>query len=430
MSIEAQQSPPPRQCSVQQYPANNYSDDANLVALDQIIFDGIFREVSSRGVRELLLHAQLHMSEGNWCTAKSLCRQALDRCSNELDRRKLRLVLTEMDLYQDRAVHELLDANRKLDWVDIGRRPVEKLFESHHDMPQSIFFIRHENSGVSRHHDDVGCSVRFTVGRRLLSHQYRAGKIGELHCSLITPTMLLGTLEDQRVREDGVVIYYRPFLPAEKLLIMHRLLEESNMADFELVYPFPVLHPVSREELCCPTDGWQISEELAEQLEEGEEILRECSREFLRSLKKTGLRLFDPACCNGIFLEDMKRAVADAYTVGQDLSSNMVRYARSRLDEVHCGDCRQPAIADNSVDVVFCRFLNSEVVKTADVMELLLPPSRCVKVGGHLVIFGHTPVLLSAADLRQLNGWKLLSCVAGSARWNGIFQFYVCQRIS
>lgn len=51
----------------------------------------------------------------------------------------------------------------------------------------------------------------------------------------------------------------------------------------------------------------------------------------------------------------MKRAVADAYTVGQDLSSNMVRYARSRLDEVHCGDCRQPAIADNSVDVVFCR---------------------------------------------------------------------------
>ena len=75
------------------------------------------------------------------------------------------------------------------------------------------------------------------------------------------------------------------------------------------------------------------------------------------------------------------------------------------------------------------RFLNSEIVKTADVMDLLLPPSRCVKVGGYLVIFGHTPVLLSAAELRVMSGWELVQSVAGGARWNGLFQYYVCRRL-
>ena len=82
--------------------------------------------------------------------------------------------------------------------------------------------------------------------------------------------MILGPLEDQRMREDGVVVYFRPLKSEEKLLFMKRLLEEQTLRMIEVVFPFPVLHPESRQELSCPCDGWQISETLAEQLEEGE----------------------------------------------------------------------------------------------------------------------------------------------------------------
>ena len=51
----------------------------------------------------------------------------------------------------------------------------------------------------------------------------------------------------------------------------------------------------------------------------------------------------------------MKAALPCCYTIGQDLSANMVAYAARRLDEVHCGDCRVPAVDQASVDVVFCR---------------------------------------------------------------------------
>ena len=86
-----------------------------------------------------------------------------------------------------------------------------------------------------------------------------------------------------------------------------------------------------------------------------QEILREYSRQFLLSLGQPDLHLYDPACSNGVFLQAMKVALPRCRTIGQDLSPNMVAYAARRLDEVHCGDCRIPAVGQASVDVVFCR---------------------------------------------------------------------------
>ena len=97
-------------------------------------------------------------------------------------------------------------------------------------------------------------------------------------------------------------------------------------------------------------------------------------------------------------------------------------------DELEASRILCPQIPEASCDVCFVRFLNSEVVKVAGAMSILTPLSRTVKVGGHLVIFGHTPVLLSAADLRRMHGWKLLQCLGGGAKWGGVFQFYVVRR--
>ena len=80
--------------------------------------------------------------------------------------------------------------------------------------------------------------------------------------------MLLGTLEDQRLREDGLVVYFRPFSDNEKLYVMGRMM--GTLTEGELVFPFPVLQPGTLKELSCPPDGWEIDEPLAEQLGEGE----------------------------------------------------------------------------------------------------------------------------------------------------------------
>lgn len=148
------------------------------------LFEGVFREVSLPDVRELLLHGRVYMSEGDWCTARSVCQQALQRCNgNAKDARTIRLLLKEISLFQQRSIHDLEAPAGTLDWRDIQQRPVEKVFESHHDMPQSLFFIRHEEHVPDmRSEGGVRSSVGFTVGRRLLSHQYRHGKISELHC--------------------------------------------------------------------------------------------------------------------------------------------------------------------------------------------------------------------------------------------------------
>ena len=70
------------------------------------------------------------------------------------------------------------------------------------------------------------------------------------------------------MREDGLVVYFRPFSDNEKLYVMQRMM--GDLTDGELVFPFPVLQPGTMKELSCPPDGWEIDEPLAEQLGEGE----------------------------------------------------------------------------------------------------------------------------------------------------------------
>ncbi|KAK7505034.1 hypothetical protein BaRGS_00003604, partial [Batillaria attramentaria] len=394
---------------------------------DTFMFDGIFRDVHSKVTRDKIQEGQKRVSEGDWSAARFLFEEALGASSDPHDVKNVQLILDEVKRYQTCAIAADCTPSTGVDWDDLlERRPVESLFESWHDTPQSVFFIRHEHHTLPTH-DDIAGHVRFSVGRRILSHQFRSGKIRELHCSLVTPSMLLGVLEDQRMREDGVVLYFRSYSDHEKMFVMQSLIK--NLKEAELVFPFPVLQPGTLKELSCPPDGWDIDEPLAEQLGEGEVILRQYAQIWLKSLERDDLRLYDPACSTGQFLSSMRSAVPKAHLIGQDLSAQMVSYAKKRLDEIHCGNAIEPKVPENSVDVCFVRFLNSEVVKVKDVLTILEPLSRRVKVGGHLIIFGHTPVLLSAADLRRMHGWRVEQSLGGGAQWGGVFQFYVVKRV-
>ena len=79
--------------------------------------------------------------------------------------------------------------------------------------------------------------------------------------------------------------------------------------------------------------------------------------------------------------------------------------------------------------VVFIRFLNSEVVTTAQAEMLLAPLLKTVAVGGLFVVLGHTPVLLSSANFRSLDNFRLERCVAVDVEKRGLFQYYVLKRM-
>ena len=102
----------------------------------------------------------------------------------------------------------------------------------------------------------------------------------------------------------------------------------------------------------------------------------------------------------------------------------MANHASKRTDEAHCANAATPKIKPGSADVVYIRFLNSEVVKTSEAETLLHALLPTVKSRGYIFIFGHTPVLLSSANLRCLQGFQLRQCVGILENESGMFQYY------
>ncbi|KAK6195021.1 hypothetical protein SNE40_000540 [Patella caerulea] len=384
---------------------------------DSISLGGIFRGARAKQTAKMVEKAQICLADFDFKSAKSILTETSEFCTDLHDQDYLQWVLAEITKYEEQKIPLNCRSSREIDWSSIQSRPLKKISERFQDLPQSFIIIRVE----SNHH-----GVQFFVGRKLLSELYRNAQISELHCSLVTANMLLGCLEDLRITQNAANIFYRPFKHEEKMKIMRNMID--NMANVEITYPFPMLRPDTKEELVCPTEGWDVDEDFAEQLEAGEVILWQYSLEFLRSLGSENLRVYDPACSNGQFLENMKAGMPHGYFIGQDLNPSMVKYTKNRIDEVHCGNCMIPRVDKESVDVAFFRFLNSEIVKTDDVIPLLTAVGDVIKPGGHMVIFGHTPVLLSSSELKMLPGWRVLQSVGGGKKWKGIFQFYVIKK--
>lgn len=221
---------------------------------------------------------------------------------------------------------------------------------------------------------------------------------------------------------------------ADARVVVHPLDEAARRAAFDAIGPLTeVIHPFAKQrepgrEKTSPTDGWLVTEERAAFLGLGEHHIRTYTRErfgpWLDSAPESVLA-YDPACSTGQFLSEFAAlAPSRIRTVGQDLSKQMADFASTRLDKVVCGDAREPAVSPGSVDILFSRFLNSEVVSTAQARSILPGLVRTLRPGGTMVLLGHSPVLLDVLDLENA-GLTVRQTVARHE--DHLFQYYVCE---
>lgn len=195
----------------------------------------------------------------------------------------------------------------------------------------------------------------------------------------------------------------------------------------ELVHPFAKQRERGREKTSA-VDGWLVTDERAAFLSLGEEHIRRYTKDFFRARFADldhDVLAYDPACSTGRFLSEFGSInPARIRTVGQDLSKQMTDYAAAHLERVHHGDATNPAVGPGTVDILFSRFLNSEVVDTATARRILPELVATLRPGATMVLLGHSPVLLDVIDLSGA-GLRVLQTVARQD--DHIFQYYVCE---
>lgn len=309
------------------------------------------------------------------------------------------------------AERELLAARRlKLEPGSLEARTPLSVSEKWEGQPHRFFFFKVEGKTI--------------VGQKLLSPIVTEHGSPGFFCSLIKPEMILGELIRPQTSQEGVKVHYQPLVAEARLRLFNRLLNDRQM---DVYYPFNQMSANDRLEVNTPPEGWFITEERAEILGQGEVHFRAVSA---RMVKDDGLKapvVYDPACSTGQFLSAIKAAVPSAVVIGQDLSAQMCAYARPKLDQVIVGNSLEPGVQDESCDYVFFRFLNSEVVTTALAETLFERLVRCLKPGGKAILFGHTPVLVSASVMER-SGLKILQVNERHPSEDAVFQYYVLQR--
>lgn len=287
-------------------------------------------------------------------------------------------------------------------------------FEKFCHSPQSYFCFR------------VG--DKLILGRKHLSDLVLSKGLPGLFCCRISKEMILGDLCNFRVSEDGIEFVYKVVTRKQKEFYFKKLLSDSKI---EISYPVTQLLGPCKMEKGTPKDGWVVDKERAEFLSLGEEIIRNYTIKFLKEIIDVNeiFKVYDPACSTGKFLSTIKKAFSNALTIGQELSKQMVEYAKESggVDEVYFGDSIVPAVQPESMDFVFFRFLNGEVVSTNYAKKLFLSLSTTIKRGGYAILFGHTPVLLDAEWIVAQN-FKTVQLNGHTEDYRFVFQYMVFQK--
>lgn len=297
-----------------------------------------------------------------------------------------------------------------VDWQAVLTRRPQEIIEATCNLPQNLFYIDWNGKRI--------------VGRKLISELKLRGELKELNCSGVTASMLLGLFKGETSTVEQVSVTYNPFLPAERLSLFADI---KRRTDIELVYPFRFLDKEHRRERTSPPDGWSLNPMRADNLGRGEEHIRQYTVAYLVQFALAGKILYDPACSTGQFLHTLKLAYPNCHTIGQDLSKQMTDYARAFVDEIYTGDAYLSFIPDEYVDIAFCRFLNSEVVTTDQARVLFPRIAQRVKRGGYIIVFGHTPVLLTKHFFESC-GLHVQQTLAYHEERDIFFQYYVLKK--
>ncbi|MBU7597457.1 class I SAM-dependent methyltransferase [Streptomyces sp. P38-E01] len=263
---------------------------------------------------------------------------------------------------------------------------------------------------------------RWYAGYKTISEYVLDRDMPGIFCSRVYWHNVVGELEAFRSSATDARVAFRP------------LDETARRAVFDAITPLTELvHPFAKQreqgvEKTSPSDGWLVSDERDAFLSMGEEHIRRYTKDRFGArfcALTEDVVAYDPACSTGRFLSDFATLnPARIRTVGQDVSREMVAYAKGRLERVHHGDAVNPAVEPGSAEIVFSRFLNSEVVSTVRAREMLPKLAATLRPGGSMVLLGHSPVLLDALDLAGA-GLRVLQATARQD--DCVFQYYVCE---
>lgn len=315
----------------------------------------------------------------------------------------------EEDIYNDIYFNE--DDINKLDNINIhniiNRKTI--IFNDYeYNLPQNIFLIKKYKG-------------KTIVGRKIRSILRIENKINAINCSMITAPMLLGFLKKRKLQDRKITIEYFPFTNEEKLFVFNEIKENRKI---DIYYPYKYRDFYTRKEEKSPEEGWSFNPEKKEYLGYGEVHFRKFTEDYFKQLEKKYKVVYDPACSTGEFLSDYKKNFENSYTIGHDLSREMIEYAKDFVDESFCCNAIDSPLKDKSVDLMFLRFLNSEVVSTKNAHEILKVLIKKMKKNGLIVCFGHTPVLIRKETFQKY-GLIPKVCNGYDSSRNAIFQFYV-----
>ena len=263
------------------------------------------------------------------------------------------------------------------------------------------------------------------VGRKIRSVLRIENKINAINCSMITAPMLLGFLKKRSKKGKRITIEYFPFTNEEKKYIFNDL---KNNRLYDIYYPYKYRDFNTNKEEKSPDNGWTFNPEKKEYLGYGEVHFRKFTTQFYKNLDMNNKIIYDPACSTGEFLDDFKKSYPASYTIGHDLSQEMIDYAKSFVDEFCCCNAINSPLKEQSVDLMFLRFLNSEVVTTKDAYKIFKVLISKVKKNGFIVCFGHTPVLITKQWFIK-NNLKPIICNGYAKDRDAIFQYYVFEVI-
>ncbi|MEW2632761.1 class I SAM-dependent methyltransferase [Streptomyces sp. NPDC048389] len=290
------------------------------------------------------------------------------------------------------------------------RRPGgHELRERLTDCPERLFLFR--------------TGDRWYAGCKTISDYVLDQGMPGVFCSRVYWYNVVGEVTSVRTSDADARIVFEPLDEAGR-----RAAFEAITPLTELVHPFAKQRDPGREKTSRP-GGWLVTEERAAFLGLGEVHIRSYTRERFGpwlAAAEGDVLAYDPACSTGQFLSEFAAVdPARIRTVGQDLSRQMADFAASRLEKVVCGDAATPAVEPGTVDILFSRFLNSEVVSTAQARSILPGLADTLRPGGTMVLLGHSPVLLDTVDLESA-GLRVRQTVARQDDF--LFQYYVCER--
>lgn len=231
---------------------------------------------------------------------------------------------------------------------------------------------------------------------------------------------VIGELDTWIATETGYHLRYRAISGAEVAALVC-----AAPLRTELTYPLRRL--VDAAETVQTEAYWSARAAEPESLDNDEWFMREAAIRLLAPILQPGDLVFDPACSTGRFLAAIGDAIPHCRLRGQELSEPMAQLAKTRLRDVRTGSATEPACGENEATALICRFLNLDVVTSSQALALFKQLCQCVAPGGHLLLVGHTPILLDQTVMHAA-GLILHQSVKLTPHQHALFQFYHLQQ--